>query len=1125
MTGAEIALVGSDGDDPGFRRFDGPDYSPIPFNLSETRIWILDLGNQCLQEARTQYFTHRRSGRLGNEDWLYKKKDSGTFRYQQPDLLGLDPAGICDWQTLSKALTADGIDLLFNKSVFNSLFLETDTAHVVETLYRLLLKGRSSKGDRTVGAAVQALFSLQASGAILLPVGWASKYSGIRDIWPGKAESLSALLDPSEIFFAQTVREQLKITWSELSIENAGSTHKKRMMHTYKSLKLMLAALPPNNNLGAITGEMFTGALELLVRMRDRSRAGETRTRDRSLSNFRIAWNAIAPYRAALPSAAQEMRDIRDFITTFVHRAGDAAAQELRRRRRGHQMRKEGDLRWVLEEAEYLQPVVELGREYIAGGSAYVMATLSRGFEKLFEYLIDRPDQITNLSLLGREDFRPGATCCLDHGGFPSFFDYLRSSKDLSRHQNKGSNKGDRSDTQLNSILNSTLGFFEWYRDNKAPAFHVPLFRSDIPAQNRRGWNRGKSNKLPVPVRVLNLCKLILTENDYAWPRSLREDYVPVTYADGTTGIEWCPVRAVAMLMMFTLPLRAVSVRRLDSGEGDELIYDHAAGTWVPNLLPSAEAGRSVGVIQQILAMDANGNPLGGFFINSNKTKGADVKLTSSRGPNKSAHSFGYSIPWNNTELFENLAYCRDWQIRCNTAPQPRGLDEVSDNSMRVTQAVARNLPKFYFLFRDPSAGNDPVSSYKLTAMFDLVMREASRRISEEDGKEINLDRFYTLHCLRVGGITAFAKAGIPLGVLTEFIAGHSTIIMNLYYQRHSAPEISRIINDALAAFEAGGAIEDDLFERVSQIAEDIDAGTDGSFTAKGLAFRHKEALDLLRKAQKGLILIDIDGCCPVGGAMCDLGGPMTVRGETSYNLLGTHGCATCRFHVTGEPFLAGMVIKANETICRLRSMATAIREVEARLADRGQDCEPGPRRVLQSRLDGLNLASEQLMMEWSARVQSILLTTDQLRMADTYERPTDGKALLLAKQYVAFEEGSEFRLSDFLARAANVIQLDPSVAQEVKLRRRVLLDRLLDDNGLKPFLFSLPETAAQQSATKLVDLLVSAVGWDGLDAAMERKSSLVQLGFDEKRLESLDALAGLRQALPDAILLDVTAD
>ena len=127
-------------------------------------------------------------------------------------------------------------------------------------------------------------------------------------------------------------------------------------------------------------------------------------------------------------------------------------------------------------------------------------------------------------------------------------------------------------------------------------------------------------------------------------------------------------------------------------------------------------------------------------------------------------------------------------------------------------------------------------------------------------------------------------------------------------------------------------------------------------------------------------------------------------------------------------------------------------------------------------------------------------------------------------KQSVAFEEGSEFRLSDFLARAADVIQLDPSVAQEVKLRRRVLLDRLLDDNGLKPFLFGLPEETAQKSATKLVDMLVSTVGWDGVDAAMERKASLAQLGFDRTRLESLEALGGQRGALPDAIVLEATA-
>lgn len=1112
--GREFAHFGMEGEDTGFRRFLADDGEEVRFNLARTRVWIVDDTSSRVEIARTLYFQLKCAEKLRSGSWANAKKADSVFRYRRGGLFGPDPSTIQEWRSLAQALTAEGIDYFFSQAVFDALYFHESVTPIVEELYDALLRGRSSKSDRTTSAAIDGLFCLQAAGAILLPAGWASRYGGVRDVWPGATETLSAILHPDESLFPHVVQEQLKGALVTLHGQGSKGGNAKRILQAYRTLKLFLTALPPGWEMGRITGDMFIAAVDLVVQMREG--ASDVPPRDRHISNLRLVWNGIAPYRATLPSAADETRKIRDFVTTFVSRVGGDAKSELHRRQRGHQMRKEGDLRWVLEEAPHLEPVVELGREFIHSGTAYVSATLSRGFEKLFEYLIDRPDRISDISGLNREDFRAGAQSCAVNGGFPSYIDYIRHAHDVKRNKNRGSNKGMRSDNQLNHVLNATLNFLEWYRDYKNPDFHVPLYRSDIPAQDRRGWNGGKSTKLPVPVRVLNLCKAILTENGYAWAKAQKDDYVVVTYPDGTTGLEWSPVRAVAMLMLFSLPLRGVSVRRLDSGEGDELIFDPDANAWVCNVLPTAEPGRSVGVVHQILDMGEDGRPLGGFFINSNKTRNAKAKLGSSRGANKSARAFGYIIPWHNEDLFRHLAYCRAWQIRNNPVTEPRSLDTVADHSMRVTKAVARNLPGFYFLFRDPTAGNEPISSFKLNQLFEQVLAEAGRRLSQEEGREISLSDLFTLHSLRVGGITAFMKAGVPLSVLTELIAGHATVMMNLYYQRHSSPEISRIISEAASALESGGLIEDDLIDRVSRISEDIAIGDDGTLSAQGLVFRDKEALDLLRKCQKGLVLIDIDGCCPAGGTMCDLGGPLNTRGEAAANLLGQHGCATCRFHVTGEPFLAGMVVKANEAIYRLSGLAEAIRTIEAQIAEAQSGPGHGSRRVLQGRLDGLHLQADQLMMEWSSRVQAILMTTGQMRMLEE-DVSRDGNAVLIAKERVSFEEGSRFRLADLLARATDVIQLNPSVAEEVKLRRRVVLDQILDHNGLRPFLFSLPDKVAQRSATKLVDLLVGGIGWEGMEAASHCRATLTDLGFDPIKLDALEQIA--TEASEDAIV------
>ena len=239
----------------------------------------------------------------------------------------------------------------------------------------------------------------------------------------------------------------------------------------------------------------------------------------------------------------------------------------------------------------------------------------------------------------------------------------------------------------------------------------------------------------------------------------------------------------------------------------------------------------------------------------------------------------------------------------------------------------------------------------------------------------------FTLHSLRVGGITAFLKAGVPLGVLTEFIAGHASVIMNFYYQVFAATEVDSIIKQAADKLDSGEMVESDLFQRLARIREDLKVQRETPFHSQGLVFRDAAGLEMLRAARKGIIMLDLDGACPVGGALCDEGGPLVESAHASPNVLGQFGCPTCRFHVTGVPFLPGMVIKANEVIYRLRNVGMLLREVEDSLGKPGTTF--GARTLLSNRLEGIKLEAENLMIEWQARVQAVLLTTGQIVTTD----------------------------------------------------------------------------------------------------------------------------------------------
>ena len=238
----------------------------------------------------------------------------------------------------------------------------------------------------------------------------------------------------------------------------------------------------------------------------------------------------------------------------------------------------------------------------------------------------------------------------------------------------------------------------------------------------------------------------------------------------------------------------------------------------------------------------------------------------------------------------------------------------------------------------------------------------------------------------------------------------------------------------------------------------------------------------MLRAARKGIIMLDLDGACPVGGALCDEGGPLVESAHASPNVLGQFGCPTCRFHVTGVPFLPGMVIKANEVIYRLRNVGMLLREVEDSLGKPGTTF--GARTLLSNRLEGIKLEAENLMIEWQARVQAVLLTTGQIvttddsngtgvsyvenDVADSDDDEAIGKVsgegeedikdssvqVIFADKpecntRVVFEEASAFRFDDFLARAGGLVNINAETLQSIRFRRIVFLDRLLADNGI----------------------------------------------------------------------------
>ena len=117
----------------------------------------------------------------------------------------------------------------------------------------------------------------------------------------------------------------------------------------------------------------------------------------------------------------------------------------------------------------------------------------------------------------------------------------------------------------------------------------------------------------------------------------------------------WSPVRAVAIYIKLELPLRALQVRMLDSGEADTWRYVDSmqGGSFVLNDSHMARGSAARPYQQGVFHYSAKESG-SGLYINTNKT--ADIY--------KPENSKGYVIPWAHEAVLHWLQKLLQWQER-----------------------------------------------------------------------------------------------------------------------------------------------------------------------------------------------------------------------------------------------------------------------------------------------------------------------------------------------------------------------------------------------------------------------------------------------------------------------------
>ena len=683
-----------------------------------------------------------------------------------------------------------------------------------------------------------------------------------------------------------------------------------------------------------------------------------------------------------------------------------------------------------------------------------------------------------------------------------------------------------------NSKLSQISQFFDFVmnelralhkgRPADAPWFPNPVdFKFDrFTVQYRAGTTR-KS----IASDIMNEMREVLIADDYAWAKQWDTDWVHLVN-QRTRKLEhvWCPSAALCLYTLLSLPLRGLQARMLDSGEGDALIYDFDTGVMIqnPNPLPvndRVDSRRREGFIQVMPSGLAADPELVGLWISVNKTS-----------------DDGYAIPWVSDDLLRHLRYQRDWI--CSYTPHP--------NTQTIEDAQGhRNTPKewvdsqrrFYCLFRDPTVDNRvhdkslPASKQRLARLWGCLSGEVQNRINARASGEVHRVRLvkqgtegdkypaaiHDLHTLRVSGITDLLDRGVPLNIVSEYVAGHATYIMTLWYDAPAPGAVRR------AMMQAQQQAGDSLGPLPRLLESEIEE-------MKPFLLSHPEyqgaytGFDALQD-NTGLVQIRHSGICP--GTRCEEGG-LSDMGRIVPVPVGDRGpsCPQCRFWLTGPAFLLGQVIEGNQLIMKIRSKVASL----AACREKIMDAEDAGNTALADLLRGKNDLEERqlnnMLTEWWHRMrfyESSVTKLDayrQARDAKQAERGYDSIILFRHRDkedaHYGYGPATELELRHFLSTCSEILPnfADEALSahQDIELAVGKFL-AINDERELSAMYFKLDESQRLTAANLTIELMQRATATP-LDAAalLEGKTRLQSIPNFQGDLKAL--LAGGRSSV-----------
>lgn len=603
----------------------------------------------------------------------------------------------------------------------------------------------------------------------------------------------------------------------------------------------------------------------------------------------------------------------------------------------------------------------------------------------------------------------------------------------------------------------------------------------------------------------------------------------------------FCPSRASILAFLLLLPLRGVQARWLDQGCFDEKRFDVATKAFKENNSPLKDFeseyrikqrdvnGRDVGVIQPASNDLLSGASEFSIYVNTNKTQlwnpddrnGYELPWPYLQNPK---HAYEKSLNYPYSVLFEQLR----WLEKYSPSAQPLRFDHLPADRERVTSArgYLANVPYMLPVFRDLTetvayridgkqiVTNPPVSKIKIERIFDELCIETEKRLKEE-GLDVVLtnsegESIFDIHTLRVAGISHLLDIGVPLHIVSEFIAGHTSVFMTLGYSKSESDAIKEKLLKANSSKFTPSASENVLLgEERAKLFAPNDKGHDIDLGKRNIAtFAPVEG-----------------GMCPLGGkgcAGCDEGMPSPNEDGEFIPVQG--GCGNCRFWLTSEDFLLEQMLELNRIMYIMKESSRDVKFFHETIEEAEWDLEdaetPQERKKLtlkitsiRAKIKALEESTMPLMTAWTRRYLAAKLSEEQklANNSDSGDKPTLIGDIDITTN---LKSGSDWELAHAVVEQAYLLPKGSVPIPENPARTlREFMDTIVSNLDTS-FLFARikDKHVANQGALKLADYLNEHFSQGEIHALSD--GDLMEIS--RHKLEDVTKAANLLQSMVD---------